>query len=260
MLTSGSVAAFLDIHIHALTRGELTELVAKRISENQKVLIANHNLHSLYLFHKQPYLREFYAKADVVHADGMALVVLSMLYKQGLRREHRTTYVDWMDDLMATTTVRQWKVFYLGSAPGVAGLGAERLRERYPGLQIRTRHGYFDAEQGKAASEEILADVRQYSPDILMVGMGMPRQERWILDNFDAIEARIILPSGAAMDYVAGVVPTPPRWAGKLCMEWIFRLAAEPRRLASRYFSEPISILRLMAMDGIKRMEPKPEA
>ncbi len=73
----------------------------------------------------------------------------------------------------------------------------------------------------------------------------MPRQEAWVAAHLDAIEAPVILTCGACMDYVAGVVPTPPRWAGRVGLEWLFRLLAEPRRLARRYLVEPWSVARL---------------
>ena len=86
-----------------------------------------------------------------------------------------------------------------------------------------------------------------------MVGMGMPRQELWIHDNFDHLSTTVILPAGAAIDYIAGVVPTPPRWMGKVGLEWTFRLAAEPKRLRHRYLLEPWSVLGLLALDFIHK-------
>ncbi|RUT04502.1 hypothetical protein DSM107010_57820 [Chroococcidiopsis cubana SAG 39.79] len=82
-----------------------------------------------------------------------------------------------------------------------------------------------------------------------MLGIGMPRQEHWILDNLDRLSANAILTAGAAMDYVAGAVPTPPRWAGQFGLEWLFRLLAEPQRLWRRYSIEPWLILRLFATE-----------
>jgi N-acetylglucosaminyldiphosphoundecaprenol N-acetyl-beta-D-mannosaminyltransferase len=113
--------------------------------------------------------------------------------------------------------------------------------------------GYFDAGSGSAENEAILQQVNRYKPDLLMVGMGMPRQELWIQANFHRLEAHVIMPSGAAIDYTAGAVPTPPRWAGDMGIEWLFRLLSEPRRLFSRYLIEPWYILGLMIMDCLRR-------
>jgi N-acetylglucosaminyldiphosphoundecaprenol N-acetyl-beta-D-mannosaminyltransferase len=83
-----------------------------------------------------------------------------------------------------------------------------------------------------------------------MVGMGMPRQEFWTQENFSQLDAHVILSStGAALEYIAGATPTPPRWSGRIGLEWMFRLAHEPRRLFSRYLIEPWYILLLLLMD-----------
>ena len=183
----------------------------------------------------------------------MPIVALARLYGYALNREHRVTYADWVGPLMSEAADNQWRVFYVGSKPYVAEVGAEILRERFPGLQLRTMHGYFDTTRGRGQNEEVLAAIAEYKPNILMVGMGMPRQELWIQENFESLNADVILPSGAAIDYIAGAVPTPPRWAGRLGLEWAFRLAAEPKRLWQRYLVEPWSIVRIMMLDFANR-------
>jgi N-acetylglucosaminyldiphosphoundecaprenol N-acetyl-beta-D-mannosaminyltransferase len=99
----------------------------------------------------------------------------------------------------------------------------------------------------------VLAAIRSFRPHILMVGMGMPRQEHWILDNLDEIEVRVILTAGACMDYVAGAVPTPPRWMGRWGLEWLFRLGSDPTRLWRRYLIEPWFVFRLFIRDLLAR-------
>lgn len=243
----------LGITIHALSISQLNALITEAISRNQRWIIANHNLHSIYLYHHDPKMRAFYAKADFTHVDGMALVLLGRLVGLPLRREHRVTYADWTDPLMAEARERGWRVFYLGSKPGVADLGAKILQERFPGLQIATAHGYFDARPDSQENLAVLESINAYQPHVLMVGMSMPRQEHWVLDNLDRLSTNAILPSGAAIDYVAGAVPTPPRWAGRLGVEWLFRLVAEPRRLWRRYLVEPWFLLRLFLGERFKR-------
>ena len=138
--------------------------------------------------------------------------------------------------MLASIAAQQgWRIWYVGSRPGVAASGASLLRKEYPGLNIRTHHGYLDAVETK----EVIAEINSYRPHILMVGMGMPRQEYWILDNRDQIDANVIFPVGALMDYRAGEIPTAPRWLASLYLEWAYRLFSEPRRLWSRYLIEP---------------------
>jgi N-acetylglucosaminyldiphosphoundecaprenol N-acetyl-beta-D-mannosaminyltransferase len=83
--------------------------------------------------------------------------------------------------------------------------------------------------------------------------MGMPRQEHWIVDHLDKLSVNVILNGGAALDYFAGVIPTPPRWAGRLGLEWLFRLMAEPRRLWFRYLVEPWFIAYRLVIDMVSR-------
>jgi len=235
--------SFLGITVEPLTIEELTGVVSKEIALERKCVVGNHNLNSLSLFHREPRFREFYELSEHTHIDGMPIVALARIYGFNVRRDQRVTYADWVWPLMETAASKRWRVFYLGSKPGVAEMGAAKLQERYPGLQIKTRDGYFKTDAGNAENEAVLQSIADYQPDLLMVGMGMPRQELWIVENFSKLQARVILPSGAAIDYVAGAVKTPPRWAGRCGLEWAFRLAAEPKRLWRRYLVEPWSIL-----------------
>jgi N-acetylglucosaminyldiphosphoundecaprenol N-acetyl-beta-D-mannosaminyltransferase len=241
------------VTLHAVSIPQLNALIAEAVACSQRWVIAHHNLHSIYLYHHSSRLPAFYAKADYTHIDGMALVLLGRLLGLPLRREQRVTYVDWTVPLMTAAVQQGWRVFYLGSKPGVAERGAEILQQRFPDLQIATAHGYFDARPDSQENQAVLAEINTYQPHVLMVGMSMPRQEHWVLDNLEQISANAILTAGAAMDYVAGAVPTPPRWAGKWGLEWLFRLVAEPRRLARRYLVEPWFVLRLFLSERFKQ-------
>lgn len=239
---------FLGVQVDALAIPELNSLITESIEQDKKWIIANHNLHSLYLYHHSSKMRAFYAKADYVHIDGMPLVFLGKLLGFPLKREQRVTYADWVWPLMSEAAQRGWRVFYLGSKPGVAEQGARILREKFAGLQIATAHGYINMG-GNQENLATLAAINAYQPHVLMVGMGMPRQEHWILDNLEHIQTNTILTSGACIDYVAGAVPTPPRWMGKLGLEWLYRLFSEPRRLWRRYLLEPWFVARLLLQE-----------
>jgi N-acetylglucosaminyldiphosphoundecaprenol N-acetyl-beta-D-mannosaminyltransferase len=248
--------SFLGLRLHLATRNELLHLVAQQIEKRRQVTLANHNLHSLYLFLRQPMLREFYSQTEYCHIDGMPLVLLARLFGFPAERNHRVTYVDLIHPLMERAARNRWRVFYLGSAPGIAEQGAVAVRKAYPGLQIRTIQGYFSMEKESGENQRVLESIREYAPHVLMVGMGMPRQELWIHENRQSLSANVILPCGAAMDYVAGVVPMPPRWAGRVGLEWAFRLFNEPRRLWQRYLVEPWFLVRIVLRELLKSRLP----
>jgi len=156
---------------------------------------------------------------------------------------HRTTNLDLLPLLAPEAVRRQWRVFYLGSRPGVAERAARTLRTQYPELQIATHDGYFETSQSGEENQRVLAEIHDYAPDVLMVGMGMPRQEIWIEENLKDIAATAIFCCGGLMDLVAGEIPTPPRWFGSLGFEWLFRLLSQPARTWRRYLIEPWVIL-----------------
>lgn len=240
----------LGVEVDPVSMNDLHAVIGKAITEGRQIVIANHNLHSVFLFHRDPKMRAFYSKADVIHIDGMPLVYWGRLMGKPLEPEHRITYVDWVRPLMAEAKRQGWRVFYLGGKPGVAERAAERLRSEFPGLSLQTHHGFFDVT-GKE-NRDILDKINAYRPHVLMVGMGMPRQEHWVLDNLERLRVNAILTAGACFDYVAGAIPTPPRWMGRLGLEWAYRLFSEPRRLWRRYLVEPWYLVPY-ALSDLKR-------
>ena len=247
---STDTVAFLGLTLQPRSLPQLNDLVEQGIREHQKWIIANHNLHSVYLLHKFAKVREFYARAHWTYVDGMPLVALGRLYGYPLQRDQRVTNADWFGPLIKLAEGKGWRVFLLGSPKHVADKGAAELRRLYPDLQFEVQDGYFDASRGSAENEALLQRINAYHPDLLMVGMGMPRQELWTQENYARLDAHVILASsGAALDYFAGAIPTPPRWSGRYGLEWAFRLANEPRRLFSRYLIEPWYILLLLLLD-----------
>lgn len=240
----------LGVEVDPVSMNDLHAVIGKAITEGRQIVIAHHNLHSVFLFHRDPKMRAFYSKADVIHIDGMPLVYWGRLMGKPLEPEHRITYVDWVRPLMAEAKRQGWRVFYLGGKPGVAERAAERLRSEFPGLSLQTHHGFFDVT-GKE-NRDILDKINAYRPHVLMVGMGMPRQEHWVLDNLERLRVNAILTAGACFDYVAGAIPTPPRWMGRLGLEWAYRLFSEPRRLWRRYLVEPWYLVPY-ALSDLKR-------
>jgi N-acetylglucosaminyldiphosphoundecaprenol N-acetyl-beta-D-mannosaminyltransferase len=239
----------LGQRFHPLTMADLNSIIAEMIDGGGRSIIGHHNLHSIFLTQRDPLVNRFFEKADIVHFDSMPLVALGKVLGHPLGRAHRVTYVDWLQPLMALSAERGWRVFYLGGRPGVAAKAARILEKKHPGLSLETHHGYFDASCGSAENREVLEVVRQSGTQLLLVGMGMPRQENWVLENLEGISANAILTAGACFDYVAGAIPVPPRWSGRLGLEWLFRLASEPRRLARRYLVEPWFVLPLVARE-----------
>ncbi len=110
------------------------------------------------------------------------------------------------------------------------------MRKRYPDLRIvGVRHGYFDHSAGSAENEAVLEEINTAAPDILLVGLGMPLQERWLMDNRERIDAGAVLTGGAVFDHVSGRLSRGPRFLTDNGFEWLARLLIEPGRLWQRY-------------------------
>jgi N-acetylglucosaminyldiphosphoundecaprenol N-acetyl-beta-D-mannosaminyltransferase len=245
---------FLGITVSPLSIPQLNMLACEATSKHEKLVIACHNLHSLYIFHHNNDMRTFHSRLlNHVHIDGMGIVLLGRLLGHPLRRQHRVTYLDWIKPLLEEASSRNWRVFYVGMRESICTQVREVLGRLVPNLEFDAAHWDIEHVQESILKEKVLQAVNRFQPHILLVGLGMPRQEKWVLDNHDKINVNVILPCGAAMDYLAGVVPTPPRWTGKYGVEWLFRLLSEPRHLWRRYLIEPWYVLRLLLSEIIAR-------
>jgi N-acetylglucosaminyldiphosphoundecaprenol N-acetyl-beta-D-mannosaminyltransferase len=230
----------LGVSVDAVTRDELLDEVATAITGGRGHLVANHHLHSARLIRDDPPMRDFYAAADTIVIDGMPLVWFGRALGHRLERRHRITCVDSIPALLARAATSGWSTYVLASAPDVHDRGMAVVRDRFPGLDVQGHHGWF--EMGSADDDRVLAEICAARPDLLLVGMGMPRQERWLsarLRELRAADVGVVVTVGGWLDYEAGARATPPRWMGRLGFEWLARLVDEPRRLGHRYLVEP---------------------
>jgi N-acetylglucosaminyldiphosphoundecaprenol N-acetyl-beta-D-mannosaminyltransferase len=247
MMASGIISRantfvpLLDLRINKLGDEDVACLTKELIHAGQRCVIANQNLHSVYLWYHEPRMRDFYSAADYIHVDGMSLIWIGNMLGLPLRRRDRAAALDFFPLLAELAVTHGWRIFYLGSKPGVAEKAAAELREEYKDLQIQTHHGHFDVSGDE--NRKVVAEINAYAPHILFVGMGMPRQEIWILENQKQLRTNVIFPAGALMDYRAGEIPTPPRWLASFYLEWLYRLISEPARLSRRYLLEPWFVL-----------------
>lgn len=231
--------ALLGGEVDLVRPEEVLHHVSQAVRDRTPFVVANHNMHSLFLLRAGGDFGRFYAEADLIEVDSAPLIHFARMLRLQSRTFHRCTYLDWRDHFWSLADRHGWRVFYLGGGQGVADAAARSLSARYPGAQIRTRDGYFDAEPGSTENARLLASIEAFEPQVLFVGMGMPRQETWIQRNKASLPPCVVFSVGAAFDYEAGVQRSAPRWLGPLGLEWAFRLISDPRRLFSRYCIEP---------------------
>ena len=217
-------------------------------------VVASQNMHGVHTYLTDPSFAALHEHPrTLVHIDGTPLLWLGRMKGYDLASRHRTGCIDWIPDLLDVAVARGWKVFYLGSTDSVVEKGAATLRKRHPGLDLATRNGYFDADPESLENWRVAREINDFAPDILLVGMGMGRQESWILDNLALLDAQMIITVGAMMDLVAGELRMAPRWLGPLGLEWVFRLWDDAPRVAHRYLVEPWFILYRLARGAGRR-------
>jgi N-acetylglucosaminyldiphosphoundecaprenol N-acetyl-beta-D-mannosaminyltransferase len=239
--------------VDPLTVGELHAEIGRLVRGGRRGLVLNVNAHCLNLCYEDPELRGFMNGAEVVFCDGAGVMLAARIL--GKRIPQRITYADWIWQLADFAAAQGFSLYLLGARPGVAQEAARRLGERYPGLRIAgTRHGYFERGAGSAA---VVRDINAATPDILLVGLGMPLQERWLMENWQRLDVRVALTGGAVFDYASGRSRRGPRLLRDNGFEWLARLLAEPRRLWRRYLlGNPLFLLRVLRQRLGSHMPP----
>jgi N-acetylglucosaminyldiphosphoundecaprenol N-acetyl-beta-D-mannosaminyltransferase len=180
-------------------------------------------------------LREAYLDADMVLADGFPVIWASRLL--GRRLPERVPGSDLVPALFeAADPKRRLRTFLLGAAPGVAERAAIRIQGEWPGVEVADTYSPpFGFEHDEVEQERMLARIRAASPDVLVIGLGAPKQELWVHKNRDKISASAALCVGATIDFLAGEKTRAPKWLQRLRLEWFYRMMGEPRRLVRRY-------------------------
>ena len=173
-----------------------------------------------------PALLDLYTDADLVTPDSAG--VLWAAKRQGQPLTERVSGVDIVDRVCRRSSEQGWRIYFLGAAPGVAEQAAERMRLKHPGCNIvGTRHGFFPPE----SDQVVAAEVALAKPDVLFVGMGIPRQEKFIRATQDIIGAKAALGVGGSFDVFSGKVKRAPKSFQRLKLEWLWRLAQNPKKI-----------------------------
>lgn len=237
-----SVSIF-GVHVAAgLSRQGLLDCVAGWVSEGQPRTIAYVNAHCLNLAYQDQEYHRILNSADLVYPDGIGAVWAGKIL--GGHSMTRLTGADWIGDFCACAVEHEWRVFLLGGEEGVAQRAAERLQVQHPGLQVvGAIPGFFD----NIAENQIIENINQSEAQVVLVGMGSPRQEKWLNSWRTHIKAPVCWAVGALFDYLAGRERRSPVWLNRLGGEWLWRLAMDPRRKWRRYlWGNPLFVGRVL--------------
>jgi N-acetylglucosaminyldiphosphoundecaprenol N-acetyl-beta-D-mannosaminyltransferase len=167
--------------------------------------------------------------ADLVTADGAG--ILWACKRLGTPIPDKVSGVDLSEKLIALSAEKKWRVFLFGAGPGVAEAAAEKMREKYPGANIvGARNGFFKPED----EGQIVEIIRAANPDILLVALGIPKQEKFITRHKAALGVPVMIGVGGTLDVFSGTVKRAPIWMQKASLEWFYRLTSDPKQFKKR--------------------------
>jgi N-acetylglucosaminyldiphosphoundecaprenol N-acetyl-beta-D-mannosaminyltransferase len=224
----------LGVGISPVNLTQTIAILEKWREEGRREYVCCTSVHGLVEAEYDPEVRRALNRAALATEDGMPLVWWCR--RAGFPQASRVCGPDLLDAMCRLAAQRGHRHYFYGGSSHVVEQLVSRLSRRYPGLVVA---GYRSPPFRPLSPEEDAADVAAINdarPDYVWIGLGMPKQEKWMASHVGKIEAAALIGVGAAFDFHAGTTPRAPQWMQRSGVEWLFRLITEPRRLAPRYF------------------------
>jgi N-acetylglucosaminyldiphosphoundecaprenol N-acetyl-beta-D-mannosaminyltransferase len=243
----------LGVGITVLNLHTAVAAIAEAVRKHQKGYVCVTGVHGVIEAQDDPAFRDILNQAFLCTPDGMPMVWMGKI--QGHPEVRRVYGPDLMLDVCAWSEANSCRHFFFGGAPAVAETLADKLRARFPKLEIV---GIFTPPFRPLSAEEeqqFVERIRLAKPDILWVGLSTPKQEKFMAEYLPKLDATLMIGVGAAFDFHSGRVKQAPRWMQRSGLEWFYRLCQEPRRLAKRYFkNNPLFALKILGqLCGLKK-------
>lgn len=235
---------FMNTEVDNLTMDEALAVINILIQQDRNAYVVTPNVDHIVQLEKDEELRCVYQNADLILTDGKPLLWIAKWY--GTPIKEKLSGSDLFPRLCILAAQKGYRMFFLGAAEGVAAKAAEKLSGKIPGLQIvGTYSPPLGFENNKKEMDKIEAKIKAARPHILVVGLGCPKQEKFILHNRNKLHVPLSLGLGASLDFEAGRVKRAPKWMADHGLEWLFRIMQDPKRLAKRYLINDREIFRL---------------
>ncbi len=219
----------LGLKINRVKLADVLSVIEDRIRSKAVTHVVTADASMVVIAKDDPELLDIVNTAELVTPDGAGIIWASRLL--GTPVPERVSGVDLVKQLcrLSSDPAKGYRIFFLGAAPDVAAQAAKNLTETYPGCNIiGTQDGYFKPDK----EEEIVNKITALNPDIVFVGFGIPKQEKFIRKNRDIIGASIYIGIGGSFDVYSGMVKRAPVWMQNAGLEWIFRLAQNPKKIS----------------------------
>ena len=215
----------LGVPVHSYTMNEVVDALDKKIQEQEQTFVVTANAEIIMSCQEDKAYNDIVCNAEVVLPDGAGAVWAGR--HLGNKVPERVAGFDLYLELMDLCAKKGYKAFFFGSAPGVAETAKEVCEKRYPGVQIvGTRNGYFkDLDE-----PEIIKQINDSGAQLLFAALGAPKQEKWLANHRDKLNAIVLMGIGGSFDVLAGKMERAPKWMQDASLEWLFRLYKQPSR------------------------------
>jgi N-acetylglucosaminyldiphosphoundecaprenol N-acetyl-beta-D-mannosaminyltransferase len=234
----------LGVAVSPINMALALEQITRALKTRKKGYICVTGVHGVSEAQSDPGFRQILNRAFLCTPDGMPLVWIGRW--QGQKHMDRVYGPDLMLAVMELSEKMGWRHFFYGGANGTAQALQARLLERFPKLQIAGTYEPPFRPLNQNELQELQEELWRSRPDVMWVGLSTPKQERFMAEHLDKLEVTLMCGVGAAFDFHAGKIRQAPRWMQRSGLEWLFRLACEPRRLWKRYFkNNPLFVARI---------------
>lgn len=226
-----------------------TNLLLGWMESNAKKVVMYTNVHNVILSHKDSSFKRIMRSADLIYPDGWGPVYASYIYRKGKERS-RLNAADFIHSFLSEINFRKSRLYLLGDRLAVVKKAAQKIKAKYKKINLV---GYSDGFFDDTESKRIVSKIVKSKPDLVLVGMGSPRQETWVYQNYHILPNSVYWCVGGLFNYLAGSKKRAPGYILKLKLEWLYRLLQEPERLWKRYTLENIQFLFFILNIWIKK-------
>ncbi|MDM0929799.1 WecB/TagA/CpsF family glycosyltransferase [Clostridium perfringens] len=239
-----SRVTFLNTEVDNLTMGEAIDKAEELIIKKKPSYVVTPNVDHIVKLEIDKEFQDVYKNADLILTDGMPLIWISKM--KGNPIKEKISGSDFFPKLCERAAEKGYSLFLLGAAEGVAAKAAKNLKEKYEGLNIvGTYSPSYGFEKKDDEIKMIIEMINETKPDILAVGLGAPKQEKFLYKYKNELNVPISLAIGASIDFEAGNINRAPRWMQNCGLEWFYRLCKEPKRMFKRYIVDDLKILSI---------------
>lgn len=221
------------VPIAQLTAEQFVSKVVSELEQGVGVTVTYLNFHTANVIHAEPGLARLFGQFDMVTPEGVLVIQTLRWLGHDVDRENILSAEFIIPPVFREATRRRWPVYLLGAEPGVAQRAAANLAQAFPGVDIvGTHHGHFDSPSDE---QFVLSEFARLGVRILLVGMGQPRQEEWIIANGARLGGAVVIALGGYFDKVSKTAAAYPQWVYTYRAFWLYRLITEPTALWRRY-------------------------